>query len=134
MGWRPDVALFDYLQVERKLFWKAGWQSYKKYILRCCMLILIVYSSVLWHNYTCYTLKAICLRFIILLVHCTVYWAQLGWDYPLNLSILIRGGKESNHDFLINGEWTGKSPTWKSNWLNTDLSCSVTTHFLDCNR
>jgi len=25
-------------------------------------------------------------------------------DYPLNLSILIRGGKENNNDTLSNGE------------------------------
>ena len=31
-------------------------------------------------------------------------------DYPLNLSILLSGGKETNQDFLISGERTGKSP------------------------
>lgn len=31
-------------------------------------------------------------------------------DYPLNLSILISGGKETNQDFLSSGERTGKSP------------------------
>lgn len=31
-------------------------------------------------------------------------------DYPLNLSILISGGKETNKDFLSSGERTGKSP------------------------
>lgn len=29
---------------------------------------------------------------------------QLIWDYPLNLSILMRGGKETNQDFLSSGE------------------------------
>ena len=33
---------------------------------------------------------------------------------PLNLSILLRGGKETNKDSLSNGEWSGKSSEWKS--------------------
>jgi len=28
----------------------------------------------------------------------------LKWDYPLNLSILLRGGKESNYDSHSSGE------------------------------
>lgn len=39
---------------------------------------------------------------------------QLKQDYPLNLSILISGGKENNSDSLSNGEWTGKSSDLKS--------------------
>jgi hypothetical protein len=31
-------------------------------------------------------------------------------DYPLNLSILLSGGKETNKDSLSNGERKGKSP------------------------
>lgn len=31
-------------------------------------------------------------------------------DYPLNLSILLSGGKETNKDFLSSGERTGMSP------------------------
>jgi hypothetical protein len=31
-------------------------------------------------------------------------WPQLKHGYPLNLSILIRGGKETNRDALSNGE------------------------------
>lgn len=31
-------------------------------------------------------------------------------DHPLNLSILLSGGKETNQDFLSSGERTGKSP------------------------
>lgn len=31
-------------------------------------------------------------------------------DYPLNLSILLSGGKETNQDFPSSGERTGKSP------------------------
>ena len=37
-------------------------------------------------------------------------WPHLRQDYPLNLSILISGGKENNCDFLSNGEWNGNSP------------------------
>ena len=40
--------------------------------------------------------------------------SQMEWEYPLNLSILIRGGKETNKDSLSNGEWSGKSSNWKS--------------------
>jgi len=35
-------------------------------------------------------------------------------DYPLNLSILLSGGKETNRDSPSNGEWSGKSSNWKS--------------------
>lgn len=34
---------------------------------------------------------------------------QIKQDYPLNLSILLSGGKESKSDFPSNGEWTGIS-------------------------
>jgi hypothetical protein len=34
---------------------------------------------------------------------------QLMCDYPLNLSILIRGGKETKWDFLSSGERNGIS-------------------------
>jgi hypothetical protein len=35
-------------------------------------------------------------------------------DHPLNLSISLSGGEETNQDFPSNGERTGKSPAWKS--------------------
>ena len=35
---------------------------------------------------------------------------QIKHDYPLNLSILIGGGKETNKDSLSSGERTGISP------------------------
>ena len=41
-------------------------------------------------------------------------WPQISQDYPLNLSILISGGKENNSDCLSNGEWSGKSSNLKS--------------------
>ena len=34
---------------------------------------------------------------------------ELRQDYPLNLSISISGGKETNQDSLSNGERTGKA-------------------------
>ena len=37
-------------------------------------------------------------------------WPQLRQGYPLNLSILLSGGKETNQDSPSNGERTGKSP------------------------
>ena len=36
---------------------------------------------------------------------------ELRQDYPLNLSISISGGKETNKDSPSNGERTGQSPT-----------------------
>ena len=36
---------------------------------------------------------------------------ELRQDYPLNLSISLSGGKETNKDSLSNGERTGNSPT-----------------------
>ena len=47
-------------------------------------------------------------------------WSSSGFcppirrDYPLNLSISLSGGKETNKDSLSNGERTGKSSTLKS--------------------
>ena len=35
------------------------------------------------------------------------------FDYPLNLSISLSGGKESNNDSPSNGEWTGKSSSFQ---------------------
>lgn len=35
---------------------------------------------------------------------------QIRRDYPLNLSILLGGGKETNKDSPSSGERTGKSP------------------------
>ena len=36
---------------------------------------------------------------------------ELRQDYPLNLSISISGGKETNKDSLSSGERNGNSPT-----------------------
>ena len=44
-------------------------------------------------------------------------WPQIGWDYPLNLSISISGGKETNKDSPSNCEWSGKSSNLKSDGL-----------------
>ena len=39
-----------------------------------------------------------------------IIWPEIRPDYPLNLSILISGGKETNKDSLSSGERSGKSP------------------------
>lgn len=39
---------------------------------------------------------------------------QIRADYPLNLSILLRGGRENNSDSTSNGEWRWKSSDLKS--------------------
>ena len=44
-------------------------------------------------------------------------WSQIRLGDPLNLSISISGGKETNRDSLSNGEWSGKSSNLKSHWL-----------------
>ena len=57
---------------------------------------------------------------------------QIRRDYPLNLSILISGGKETNKDSLSNGERKGKSPApnlvspgRKDMWrLGRDIACA----------
>ena len=44
----------------------------------------------------------------------TTLWSQIRQDYPLNLSISVSGGKETNKDSPSNGEWRGKSSNLKS--------------------
>jgi hypothetical protein len=62
-----------------------------------------------------------------------VLWirSQMKWDYPLNLSILLRGGKETNKDSPSNGEWSGKSSIWKAIQLNRLSHCILET-FCQC--
>jgi len=38
-----------------------------------------------------------------------LYTTLMKQDYPLNLSILLSGGKETNRDSLSNCEWSGRS-------------------------
>ena len=44
----------------------------------------------------------------------TIFGSQIRRDYPLNLSILLSGGKETNQDSLSSGERSGMRPRWKS--------------------
>ena len=39
---------------------------------------------------------------------------EIKQEHPLNLSISVSGGKETNKDCLSSGEWRGKSSSWKS--------------------
>ena len=48
--------------------------------------------------------------------------------YPLNLSISLSGGKESNSDSPSNGEWTGKSPTLNRIGWMPGSSCRSSLH------
>ena len=41
-------------------------------------------------------------------------WSQIMQENPLNLSILISGGKETNKDSLSKGDWSGKSSRCES--------------------
>lgn len=43
--------------------------------------------------------------------HTLTFRPEFRQDYPLNLSISLSGGKETNQDSLSSGERTGKSPT-----------------------
>ena len=58
------------------------------------------------------------------------FWPQIRQDYPLNLSILISGGKETNKDSPSNGEWSGKSSNLKSP-LRATANCSLEKRFQD---
>jgi len=49
---------------------------------------------------------------------------RIGQDHPLNLSILISGGKETNRDALSNGEWSGQSSSLKSAFPRGASNCS----------
>ena len=52
------------------------------------------------------------------------FWPQIREDYPVNLRILISGGKETNKDSASNSEWSGNSPSLKSPLLAT-ANCSL---------
>ena len=56
------------------------------------------------------------------------FWPQIRRDYPLNLSILISGGKETNKDSPSNGEWSGTSSNLKSPLLAA-ANCSLEERF-----
>ena len=48
-------------------------------------------------------------------------------EYPLNLSILLSGGKETNLDSLSSGERRGKCSYWKSmvyHWVVVFMHCA----------
>ena len=65
----------------------------------------------------------------LIFVH-SFFWPQIRQDYPLNLSILISGGKETNKDSPSNGEWSGISSNLKSPLLAT-ANCSLEKRFQD---
>lgn len=52
------------------------------------------------------------------ITECSEFWnspiSEVKWDYPLDLSISLSGGKENNYDYPSSGERSGKSPKWKS--------------------
>ena len=49
---------------------------------------------------------------VVHLVH--PFGPPISQEYPLNLSILLGGGKETNQDSLSNGEWSGTCSDVKS--------------------
>lgn len=50
---------------------------------------------------------------------------QLIWDYLLNLSILMRRGKETNKDFLSSGERKENSSALSHFAFMVNVRCSV---------
>jgi hypothetical protein len=52
---------------------------------------------------------------------CNSFLSEVKWDYPLNLSISLSGGKENNYDYPSSGERSGKSPKWKSSSKDVEL-------------
>ena len=54
-------------------------------------------------------------------------WSPVKRDYPLNLSILLRGGQENNYDALSNGEWSEQSSSVKSICRRIVSNCRVST-------
>ena len=56
--------------------------------------------------------QGIVLRWVELFSTCQSkksFGAELRWEDPPNLNILLSGGKETNKDSLSNGEWSGTS-------------------------
>ena len=53
--------------------------------------------------------------------------SQLKREYPVDLSILLTGGKETNKDSPSNGEWSGKSSKCKSVRFGTS-NCNLETY------
>lgn len=89
---------------------------------RCCLLQRLLNSS---------TKQGLGNHIYLILSVDFIYEPELEQGYPLNLSILISGGKETNKDFLSNGEWTGKSSSWKSTiycWIvvSRNVTMSIT--------
>lgn len=60
-----------------------------------------------------------------LLIYFIFIQPQLIWDYPLNLSILMRGGKETNKDFLSSGERKENSSALSHFVFMANVRCSV---------
>ena len=50
---------------------------------------------------------------------------QLEWENPLDLSILVNGGKENNNDSLSSREWNGRSPPLNPLTLAVNGKCEV---------
>ena len=92
-------------------------------VLLCVLLgrlnLLLSFSAVSWCVYNVFSFD---------LVENSYFWPQIRQDYPLNLSILISGGKETNKDSPSNGEWSGISSNLKSLLLAT-ANCSLEKRF-----
>jgi len=72
-------------------------------------------SSNFWtqHALLEFILKYVCLSVTLIYK----YWHQIRQGYPLNLSILLSGGKETKKDVLSSGEWIGQSSKLKSSLI-----------------
>lgn len=57
---------------------------------------------------------------------------HIKFDYPVNLSILLTGGKETNWDSLSKGDWIEKSSKLKSIVHKRLLNCSFMIDYYGC--
>ena len=69
-----------------------------------------VYDNSTW------SLEVICLIFEYMIIII---------EYPLNLSILLKGGKETNKDFLSNGEWIENNSNGKTHLFFRVCCCFI---------
>ena len=128
--------------------WSTGKSSLLTYLLKCpfCdawkrVLWLLVLAWLFWLK--CVRVKSALYSVVVVKTgdqtKCTahtqpidarvteIYRPHIRQEYPLNLSILLSGGKESKSDFPSNGEWTGISLALR---LNRMLGGNIRRHFV----
>ena len=148
------VSVYSYLTEDLSLsFYFGSWWA-RFYFGNCVgryYCDLSWYKAILWsyaimgpHGILANTSDWIYLRMVRSQVWLRLYLIKIAWmslrvlsmrsnrvitwivrDYPLNLSISVRGGKETNWYSLSNGEWTGRSPSVKKRKLRCRVRIGV---------